>query len=328
MHDENEIRSIPCPNCKVCGSPGEPTYRGLQDRLFSASGLWNLTQCRNKECGLMWLDPMPLEEDIHKAYQSYYTHGENSHEKRFIEQPHTTILNHILKLLLRLTPIYRERNDFNRMYLGSIKPGRLLEVGCGDGARLIRMAELGWSVEGQEVDPLSAAIAAKTGVKIHLGALENLNLPDTSYEAIVMNHVIEHVHDPLKLLMKCRRLLKSNGIFVAVTPNIHSYGHRIFKSHWRGLEPPRHILLFCQESLRRIAQNAGFENPTTWTTAANAHHFALGSLNIIYGNNNLGTSTKTLYYFGPKLFLLVARIIQTLDKDSGEECVLMLRKSE
>jgi 2-polyprenyl-3-methyl-5-hydroxy-6-metoxy-1,4-benzoquinol methylase len=302
------------------------TYQGLSDRLFAATGLWSLKKCQNKECGLMWLDPMPLEADIHEAYQSYYTHGENSNKKSPMEQTITMIMINIFRLILRLTPIHRERKDFNRMYLGNIKPGRLLEVGCGDGTRLARLATLGWSVEGQEVDPISAAIAAKTGIKIHLGSLENLNLPDTSYEAIVMNHVIEHVHDPLKLLMECRRLLSPNGTLITVTPNIRSYGHRIFKSYWRGLEPPRHILLYGQESLRRIAQNAGFENPTTWTTAANAHHFALGSLNIIYGNNNLKPSTKTLYYFGPKLFLLMARIVQRFDKDSGEECVLMLRK--
>jgi 2-polyprenyl-3-methyl-5-hydroxy-6-metoxy-1,4-benzoquinol methylase len=327
MHN-NEIRSAPCPDCKVCGSHGVLIYQELQDRLFAAPGLWNLKQCKKTECGLMWLDPMPLEVDIHKAYHSYYTHGEDSHKKSPTEQPITMILTNILLLFLRLTPIHRERKDFNLMYLGNIKPGRLLGVGCGDGARLSRLASLGWSVEGQEVDPISAAIAAKTGIKVHLGSLENLNLPDTSYEAIVMNHVIEHVHDPVKLLMECRRILSPNGILIAVTPNIRSYGHRIFKLHWRGLEPPRHILLYCQESLRCIAQKAGFENPTTWTTAANAHHFALGSLNIIYGNNNIKLSTKTLYYFGPKLFLLVARIVQTFDKDSGEECVLMLRKGK
>jgi SAM-dependent methyltransferase len=326
MHKENQLRSIPGPDCKFCGAPGVLIYQGLSDSVFSVPGVWNLKQCPNSECGLMWLDPMPLEEDIYKAYQSYYTHSDNYRKKINLGKPITTILIQIFRLFLRLTPIHRERKDRNRMYLGNINPGRLLEVGCGDGARLVKLAALGWSVEGQEVDPLSADVATKTGIKIHLGPLQNLGLPDASYDAIVMNHVIEHVHDPLKLLIECHRLLKTNGTFVAVTPNIHSYGHRIFKSYWRGLEPPRHILLYCQESLRRIAQTAGFENPTTWTTASGALDFALGSLKIIYRNNNLKPYTKARYFFSSRLFLVAARIAQIFNNDSGEECIMRLTK--
>jgi 2-polyprenyl-3-methyl-5-hydroxy-6-metoxy-1,4-benzoquinol methylase len=328
MHDENEIRSIPCPSCKVCGFPGEMAYRELSDRLFSAPGLWNLTQCPNKECGLMWLDPMPLEEDIHEAYQTYYTHGENAQKESQNIKPITKVLSYLFQLFLRLTPITKERIALDRMFLVNIKPGKLLEIGCGDGARLGRLSALGWSVEGQEVDPVSAAIAAKRGLEIHLGPLEKLSLPAESYDAIVMNHVIEHVHEPVKLLSECRRLLKAKGTLVSVTPNIRSYGHRIFKANWRGLEPPRHVMLHCQESLRLVAQQAGFENPAMWTTVANANHLTKASLQLICGTKNPKLSIKALYYFVPTLFLLWARIIQIFDKDSGEECVLILRRSE
>src|SRR5690242_5713387 len=68
------IRSRECPDCYVCGSPGQRLYSDLQDRLFSAPGKWNLSQCTNAECGTVWLNPMPLEEDIIRAYQDYYTH--------------------------------------------------------------------------------------------------------------------------------------------------------------------------------------------------------------------------------------------------------------
>jgi len=276
----------------------------------------------------MWLDPMPLESDIHKAYKFYYTHDEKAKKKSALIELFGAILTKFLLLFLRLTPIYRERRDFSQMYLGKIKPGRLLELGCGNGARLLQLAALGWSVEGQEVDRMSALMAAKNGIKIHLGPVETLKLPDASYEAVVMNHVIEHIHDPVKLLSECRRLLTSNGVLISVTPNIHSFGHRVFKSRWRGLEPPRHVFLHCQNSLHLVAQKAGFRNPITWTTSSGAHHFSQGSLKIIYGSNNLNLFKKTVCYFAPKLFLLVARLVQTFDNDSGEECVLMLRKEK
>jgi hypothetical protein len=65
-----------CPHCYLCGGVGRLVHAHLEDRLFGAPGAWNLKECSDKECGLVWLDPMPLLEDLPKAYTHYYTHGE------------------------------------------------------------------------------------------------------------------------------------------------------------------------------------------------------------------------------------------------------------
>ncbi len=327
MKNEINIRSIKCPTCKICGSYGTLTYNMLQDRLYSAPGKWNLKQCQNKKCGLIWLDPMPSECDIYKAYETYYTHGESLSKKKQTINLVTRLLGTALDNFLRFTPIQRERADLDKMYLGEVKPGRILEVGCGDGARLARLAARGWSVEGQEVDPLSASFAIKANIKIHLGYLDQLGLPNNSYDAIIMNHVIEHLHEPVKILRECRRLLKPNGTLIAVTPNINCLGHRVFQSNWLGLDPPRHIFLYSQDTLKDIAHQAGFQNPMTRTVVANENHFSKASLQITYGKNNPRLIIRTLYYFFPTLFLLFARIFYIFDKNSGEECVLKVKNS-
>src|SRR6185503_20402485 len=70
----DQIRSTPCPDCYLCGATGDVLYDSLKDRLFGAPGYWNIRICPNAACGLLWLDPMPVEEDLVKAYHSYYTH--------------------------------------------------------------------------------------------------------------------------------------------------------------------------------------------------------------------------------------------------------------
>jgi len=70
-----EIGTVAAPRCLLCGEAGKPLYRGLRDRLFAAPGTWALAQCPQPACGLLWLDPAPLPEDVHKAYESYYTHA-------------------------------------------------------------------------------------------------------------------------------------------------------------------------------------------------------------------------------------------------------------
>jgi hypothetical protein len=39
--------------------------------------MWRLRCCPAAECQLVWLDPVPVEEDLWKAFQpaTYYTHG-------------------------------------------------------------------------------------------------------------------------------------------------------------------------------------------------------------------------------------------------------------
>ena len=79
---KQEIQTRPCPDCYICGTKGQPLCQGLEDRLFGALGRWNLKSCPNPDCGLVWLDPMPIEEDIGNAYETYYTHIEDTTKHR------------------------------------------------------------------------------------------------------------------------------------------------------------------------------------------------------------------------------------------------------
>ena len=71
---ENQIGTRPNPRCAMCGTAGQSIYEGLRDCLFGAPGEWNMKKCSNAECGLLWLDPMPAENELGKAYSNYYTH--------------------------------------------------------------------------------------------------------------------------------------------------------------------------------------------------------------------------------------------------------------
>jgi 2-polyprenyl-3-methyl-5-hydroxy-6-metoxy-1,4-benzoquinol methylase len=285
---ENEgIRVQNVSVCYLCGTEGRLLYGGLRDRLFKAPGVWNFRQCPTVECGLVWLDPMPTEADIPKLYSTYYTHQVDA--GKIVNIGFKNILANKLRrarkrayyLLLRLTSLHRERLNLATMYLANIKPGSLLEVGCGNGAFLARMRSRGWQVQGVEVDPTAAKIAEETfGVHVYVGTLEKANYPNASFDALTMNHVIEHVSDPIGLLKGCHRVLKPEGKLIMVTPNINGIGFRRFRQNWRGLEPPRHLHLFSQSSLENIARQASFNVVETWTTPANTEVMALGSTDI------------------------------------------------
>ncbi|MEN3036859.1 MAG: class I SAM-dependent methyltransferase [Candidatus Methanosuratincola petrocarbonis] len=112
--------------------------------------------------------------------------------------------------------------------------------------------------------------AKKLGLEVIGGNLEAAEFPSRHFDAITMNHVIEHVPDPIGTLKECCRVLKPGGKLVVVTPNIGSMGYQVFGEHWRGLEVPRHLHLFSPRSLRTCAERAGLRVSDLRTTARNA----------------------------------------------------------
>ncbi len=266
------IRTLPSPVCSMCGSSGERVYSGVRDKLFGASGEWSFSRCSNADCRLLWLDPRPLEEDIHEAYATYYTHALNGQTTR---SSMARLLSALLRMSARsvifVSGLAKQRQDVSDMHLNELSPGRLLDIGCGDGGFLHRMKDRGWSVAGLDFDHRAARAAEeKYGIEVKVCRLEDMGCPDNSFDAITMNHVIEHVFDPVATLREVCRILKPGGMVVAVTPNADSMGLRIYGPNWRGLEPPRHIQIFSPQALETAACKAGLVSVQVYSSAANA----------------------------------------------------------
>jgi 2-polyprenyl-3-methyl-5-hydroxy-6-metoxy-1,4-benzoquinol methylase len=281
---EQIMRTRPSPNCLLCGAEGKLLYHDLQDRLFDVPGKWNVRNCPKQSCGLIWLDPMPTEEDIFKAYLNYYTHKDSNQvdswrklifsyiKEGYFGNRYGYPINsyktgkRLLGFLIYFHPLRRVTQDINVMFLKPKHKGFLLEIGCGSGGRLKLMQQLGWKVEGVDFDPIAVESAKGKGLVVHLGTLEAQTYPDNKFDSVTMSHFIEHVHDPLQLLGECYRILKPKGSLVITTPNGRSWGHTLFKKAWIHLDPPRHLHIFGLQTIRQIVEQTGFHNITLTTT--------------------------------------------------------------
>jgi 2-polyprenyl-3-methyl-5-hydroxy-6-metoxy-1,4-benzoquinol methylase len=76
---------------------------------------------------------------------------------------------------------------------------------------------------------------------------------------VTLSHVIEHVHDPVETLRHCCRVLEPGGYLWIETPNVDSAGYATFGRFWRGLEAPRHLVIFNADSLARLLRQVGFD---------------------------------------------------------------------
>ncbi|MEX0809109.1 MAG: class I SAM-dependent methyltransferase [Dongiaceae bacterium] len=324
------MRDTPCRTCFLCGGTGRILHEGLQDRLFGVPGKWSFRLCDSPDCGLVWLDPKPLESDLPNAYASYYTHGNGEAATNSVRKGsrQRRIVRKLEQIWLALLLLGSARRRIDTMFLDDIEPGRMLEVGCGDGRLLAGMRTRGWDVAGHEIDPKAADLARHvSGVTVYSGDLIEIALPAESYDAIVMNHVIEHAYDPPGLAKECHRLLKPGGLFIVTTPNANSYGHERFGDAWMCLDPPRHLQIFSPKTLEQLATGSGFLCCRTWTTPVRAGGLLAASLDIERkGTHKMRKMVSTQQIVAAFRYQLAAKIAYIQSKGSGEEVVLLARR--
>lgn len=109
-------------------------------------------------------------------------------------------------------------------------PGRLLEVGCGTGPLLVSASERGYQCVGVDIAFRWLIVARKrleaAGIDVPLicACAEALPFPADSYDRVVLDSVIEHVHDQDRVLSQCSRALVPDGAVYLTTPNRFSIG--------------------------------------------------------------------------------------------------------
>jgi 2-polyprenyl-3-methyl-5-hydroxy-6-metoxy-1,4-benzoquinol methylase len=264
--DQTNISVEHCPLCPICGAQGIQLYEGLSDWLWDVPGEWSLRSC---SCGIAWLDPRPIADDIPKLYARYYTHG--AAEPTALEPIRRQVSQCILARLgyavespsgwvprfLSHVPSIARAAALEVFALPASESGALLDVGCGSGQFLSKMQSFGWTVSGVDPDPSAVAYGLSQGLQVFQGTIADV--PEEShYDVITLNHVIEHVSDPVELLRQCgMRLRKGTGRIILTTPNLQSLGHRWFGRYWRGLEVPRHLMLFSIPALTQCVSRAG-----------------------------------------------------------------------
>ncbi|WP_118857361.1 class I SAM-dependent methyltransferase [Sphingomonas mesophila] len=259
--------------CPVCAAPERMLmFDNLQDRIFfSAPGRWTMFRCQG--CGSGYLDPRPTPETIGRVYANYYTHEQRS--------PPVAELSSFLKLrrtlangyknwrfgtklepastagvlAARLRPRMRRVLDrqFRHLPRGSV--GRVLDIGCGDGGFLRNAEAMGWEAVGTDLDPVVVAKGRAAGLDVRLGTLEAVDGP---FDVITLSHAIEHLHEPAKVLEACYELLREGGRLWVETPSMDAWGLTRFGPDWRGLEPPRHLVLFSRKALLELLSSLGF----------------------------------------------------------------------
>ncbi|MHC5063757.1 MAG: class I SAM-dependent methyltransferase [Planctomycetota bacterium] len=193
----------PLTSCALCGSARLSEY----DRDLRGNHIHRCSDCR-----VLFMNPQYSDEHLEQFYTNYaFNEGQ--------VRPRTP--EHL--------PDARDRGKERSFKLLAKHSGlgRLLTIGSGDGLELEVARDLGFRVEGYDVDPeVTARVAEKLQVPVYCGKFTGVPLGDASFDAIYMDQVLEHVKNPAEYLQTCHRLLRSGGVLYLGQPNIGSISNR------------------------------------------------------------------------------------------------------
>jgi 2-polyprenyl-3-methyl-5-hydroxy-6-metoxy-1,4-benzoquinol methylase len=231
--------------CPVCNSTAIHPLQTVKD--FAVSGeTFAIWQC--EVCQLRFTQDAPDESVIGRYYKSedYISHTNTGNG--FINQLYLNIRKFTLQL----------KSNVIKKYTG-LANGHLLDVGAGTGAFIHYMQQNSWTVTGVEPDAGARTVAQDTfGITLQPNAVLK-NLPEQSFDAITLWHVLEHVqhlHDYMDFL---KRLLKPGGkLFIAV-PNYQSVDAGIYRLAWAAYDVPRHLYHFAPASIQALVQRHGLK---------------------------------------------------------------------
>src|SRR5438128_549800 len=149
-------------------------------------------------------------------------------------------------------------------WLGDGRRRRLLDVGAADGLLSRKLTDQGWRVTAIEGDPALAQAGARhceRMIKVNL----DREIPDGEgpFDVIVYGDVLEHLADPLRVLVELDRSLVPSGFVIISVPNVAHLWIRFlllfgrFDYLDRGILDHSHLRFFTERSLRAMLADAG-----------------------------------------------------------------------
>jgi 2-polyprenyl-3-methyl-5-hydroxy-6-metoxy-1,4-benzoquinol methylase len=138
---------------------------------------------------------------------------------------------------------------------------RCLEIGCAAGSFLYLLKKKCSESAGIELDEAFSSFARnELGLTVFDRPIQELGFPPSSFDAIFIWHVLEHLRDPSGSLKVLLEILKRGGYLFLELPNVDDALLTLYKlgSYSSFYYQPAHSYYFSRKTMTRILEEAGF----------------------------------------------------------------------
>ena len=145
---------------------------------------------------------------------------------------------------------------------------KVLDVGCAEGYLSKIIASKECEVVGIELDKEAGQKAGKYCKEVVIGNIESIELNKEYYnyfDFVILADVLEHLQDPLQILIKFKKYLKDDGFIIISVPNIANWSIRFklltgnFDYENQGILDEEHLRFFTEKTVKKLIIDAGLE---------------------------------------------------------------------
>ncbi len=215
----------------------------------------------DKESDILITSPQPSLEKLPSYYESleYISHTDS--KKSVFDKIYQIVKKYTISKKIKLV-----KSLLKDVSLNNAKP-KILDIGCGTGDFLVACDKKGMEVFGVEPNVNAKNITKQKIIKQGFTIPNSIFDLDTNtkYDVITMWHVLEHVPNLEKYILKLKSLLQPNGILIIAVPNYKSYDAKYYKEFWAAYDVPRHLWHFSKKSISllfsKVAMHVKFIYP-------------------------------------------------------------------
>ncbi len=247
--------------CRVCGHADLQPHIVAREMMYGSRETFEYFQCENCVC----LQICSIPEDLARHYRADYYSLTADHTKPY-RNPLKNVLNRFRDQIAIFAPngdslpftvkIPHLAQSFSalRRVPGLSLGSRLLDVGCGNGQLLHRLANAGFrNLTG--IDPF-VACSREFSPRLKILKAE-LSSVSGQYDLVLLNHSFEHLSDPIGAARRLAELLAPDGIILLRIPVVDSVAWKLYGADWFQLDAPRHLYLHSSKSVAHLAAQAG-----------------------------------------------------------------------
>src|SRR5262245_1664155 len=223
-------------SCPLCGLPPPPPS-------FTKFG-YPISRCR---CGMIYVARVVDAGVLERLYgRNYFTGSTDEPSQGYRGYGDEEALT--------------RRNFADRLALVErcAAKGKLLDIGCAYGFLVAEARARGWGAEGVERSAHAVEAAVAAGLPVVQGDFLTLDRPRSSFAAVTMFDVLEHVADPRPWVRRARELLEPGGVLVIETPDASAPIARVLGQRHHTYTPPNHLSYFTRATLLRLLDEEGF----------------------------------------------------------------------
>ena len=251
--------------CRLCGSIGPHRTIAVREMMYGSRESFEYYSCA--ACDTLQIMNAPEGEELARHYPPDYISFSVSGQPNVVRWLTTQHDRFELRtggrpvgaLISGLVPQRMVRATIGDVVkivgqLGLGRDARILDVGCGGGALLDRLAKAGFTnLSG--VDPFLAA-EGETPQGVPLMKRYLSEVPG-EFDLIMFNHSLEHMPDPVASLKAANEKLAAGGICLVRLPTTSSEAWTVYAADWVQIDAPRHFVIPSREGMALAADAAG-----------------------------------------------------------------------